>query len=316
MKLSDFAEKLKNIRSALIFSHVRPDGDTVGGATALKAGLTSLGIRAEMICASPIPAKFSDFPHASEYLPCPPEEKFEAHIAVDCSTEQMFGNLSPLFFSVKNTFNLDHHVSNTKYAKHNCVIDNASACENVFALLKLLGVEIFPALAESLLLGVVTDTGGFSHKNVTPETLNTAAELVKAGADISSISYRTIKVQPVERARLFAIATSSLKLCCDGKLAMIFIREEDFKKTGATQDLTEGFIDFPLSVKGVEVAVSVMEAGEHKFKISFRSTGRVNVNEIAGTFGGGGHVLASGCMLFGFFEDVVDKLIFTVGNYL
>ena len=316
MKLSDFAEKIKDIKSALIFSHVRPDGDTIGGATALKAGLEALGIRSHVICASPIPAKFSDFPRVGEYLISPPEEKFEAHIAVDCSTEQMFGDLSPLFFSSKNTFNLDHHISNTGYARYNCVIDSASCCENVFALLKLLGAEMTPALSESLLLGVVTDTGGFSHKNVTPDTLNAAAELVKAGADISSISYRTIKVQPIERARLFAIATSSMKLYHDGKLAMIFIREEDFKKTGATQDLTEGFIDFPLSVRGVEVAVSVMEAGEHKFKISFRSAGKVNVNEIAGTYGGGGHVLASGCMLFGFFEDVVDKLVFTVGNYL
>jgi phosphoesterase RecJ-like protein len=97
---------------------------------------------------------------------------------------------------------------------------------------------------------------------------------------------------------------------------MIFIREADFKATGATQDMTEGFIDYPLSIESTQVAVSVMETGDKRFKISYRSKGKVNVNEVAATFGGGGHVLASGSMLNGYFEDVVDKLVFTVGNYL
>ena len=80
--------------------------------------------------------------------------------------------------------------------------------------------------------------------------------------------------------------------------------------------MTEGFIDFPLSIEGVEVAVSIMEAGDKKFKLSFRSKGKIDVNEIASRFGGGGHILASGCMLNGYYEDVVDKIVFTVGNYL
>ena len=73
--------------------------------------------------------------------------------------------------------------------------------------------------------------------------------------------------------------------------------------------MTEGFIDFPLSIEGVEVAVSIMEAKENSYKISLRSKGKINVNEIASFFGGGGHVLASGCMISGFYEDVKDKLI-------
>ena len=299
----------------LIFSHVRPDGDTLGGAMALKAAFTSLGVRAVTVCASPVPDKYKDFPLAAEFSSTPPQETFDAHLAVDCSTEQMFSTLAGTFFSNKNNYNIDHHVSNTKYAHHNCVINRASCCENVFELIKALGVKLTPEIAECVLLGIVTDTGCFAHKNVTPSTLNAAAELVGAGADLNAINYRMFKAQSVERARLYAKVIAGMKFYHDGKLAMIFIRRADFEQTGATQDMTEGFIDFPLSVEGVEVAVSVMETQNGSFKISFRSKS-VNVNEIAGTFGGGGHVLASGCMLNGFFEDVVDKLVFTVGNYL
>ena len=315
MTIKDFAREIRGISSALIFSHTRPDGDTLGSNMALKLGLESLGIKADMICPAPVPEKYSDYPLAKCFC-LEPQAEYDAHIAVDCSTEQMLAHLSALFFTCKKTFNLDHHVSNTRYAKTNLVIDNAACCENVFELLKALDVKITKEIAECLLLGVVTNTGCFAHKNVTPRTLMAASELVGAGADLNAVNYRMFRAQKIERARLFSKVTSGMKLYHDGKLAMITIRDSDFQATGAPPDMTEGFIDYPLSVLGVEVAVSVMETGDKRFKISYRSKGRVNVNEIASTFGGGGHILASGSMLNGYFEDVVDKLVFTVGNYL
>ena len=316
MTITEFTREISGISSALIFSHARPDGDTIGCAMALKKALESLNIKADMICPAEIPQKYKNFPLAGEFLTQAPNETYDAHIAVDCSTEQMFAHLSALFFSNKKTFNIDHHVSNTRYARSNYVKVTGACCENIYELIKALGVEITPTIAESLLLGVVTDTGCFGHKNVTPETLVIGSELVRAGADLNAINYRMFKAQPIERARLFARVISGLKTYHDGQLAMIFIREADFKATGATQDMTEGFIDYPLSIESTQVAVSVMETGDKRFKISYRSKGKVNVNEVAATFGGGGHVLASGSMLNGYFEDVVDKLVFTVGNYL
>ena len=80
--------------------------------------------------------------------------------------------------------------------------------------------------------------------------------------------------------------------------------------------MTEGFIDFPLTVRTVEVAISLLEVGDKRYKISFRSKGKVNVNEIASLYGGGGHVLASGAMLNGYLEDVIDKLVYNVKQRL
>ena len=91
---------------------------------------------------------------------------------------------------------------------------------------------------------------------------------------------------------------------------------KDLAEFGATQDLTEGFIDYPLSVDGVEVAVSILENKDNSYKISLRSKGKVNVNEVAASFGGGGRILASGCMISGFYEDVKDKIIREIGFQL
>ena len=88
------------------------------------------------------------------------------------------------------------------------------------------------------------------------------------------------------------------------------------EELGADKSLTEGFVDFPLSVDGVEVAVSLLEFKDEQYKTSLRSKGKVNVNAIAGVFGGGGHVLASGCMLFGSIEHVLDELVFAVSQHL
>ena len=80
--------------------------------------------------------------------------------------------------------------------------------------------------------------------------------------------------------------------------------------------MTEGFIDFPLSVEGVEVAVSLLENGNNTYKISYRSKGKVDVNAVASSFGGGGHKMASGSMLSGFYEDVKDKILREISFYL
>lgn len=318
--ITKIAEKLKKIKTALIFSHVRPDGDTLGSASALKHALEKLGISCTLVCASDIPEKFSFLGINQNYTKLPDNARFEAHIAVDCSTEGMIGDMFAAFSSCKNTFNIDHHISNTMYAENNFVRDVAANCENIYELITELFKDtehkIDEQIANELMLGIVTDTGAFAHSNVTEKTLSTASDLKAAGADLHEIIYKLFKEQKLQRARLFAAVMSGLKIYHDGKLAIISARKADFEKAGATTDMTEGFIDFPLSIEGVEVAVSIMEAGDKKFKLSFRSKGKIDVNEIASRFGGGGHILASGCMLNGYYEDVVDKIVFTVGNYL
>lgn len=316
MTMKELACDLGEISSAAIFCHVRPDGDTIGGATALCEAFKRMGVKSTVFCASPVPEKFFFLPDTMKIEFAMPEDRFDVHIAIDCSTELMLGYLQKDFFRCHRTYNIDHHLSNSKYARTNIVLEAGACCETVFRLLRAFGVKLDKQISELLLLGIITDTGCFTQSNVYPYTLGVAGDLVTAGADLHKLAFKMYKEQPRERAALYAAAVSSLKFYHDGKLAIISTREKDFAATGATPDMTEGFIDFPMTITGVEVGVSIMEAGDKKFKISFRSSGNVNVHEVASVFGGGGHELASGCMINGYYEDVVDKLVYTVGQYL
>lgn len=317
MTITEFSKKLFSYDSYLLFCHVRPDGDTLGCAFALKTALEKSGKSADIVCASPIPNKFDIFEESKDVLL--PENVigvYDVHVAVDCATENMVGDSYVLFSKNKNTFNLDHHISNTKYAAYNYVEDTAACCELVCAVISAAGVVIDSKIADGLLLGLSTDTGNFMHDNVTANTLSVASKLVAAGGNLHKIAYKMFKSQPVERAKLFSATMTGMRFFEDGKIAIINITNDKLSEFNATRDMTEGFIDFPLSVDGAEVAVSLLESGQNQYKVSLRSKGKVNVNEVAAAFGGGGHVLASGCMICGFYEDVKEKLIREIGFQL
>ena len=187
---------------------------------------------------------------------------------------------------------------------------------NIAALIEAMGVPFNKSMAEYLLLGLLTDSGNFSHDDVTEETFLTAAKLVKAGADIQFLNYNLFKKQPRARAELYADTMSRIRYFLDDKFAAIVITQAAMKKFGADNGMTEGFVDFPLTVDTVEVCASVMEVKKGQYKISLRSKRYADVNKIAGVYGGGGHVRAAGCMLFGDVEEILDKLVYTVSQYL
>ncbi|MBR2377497.1 MAG: bifunctional oligoribonuclease/PAP phosphatase NrnA [Clostridia bacterium] len=317
MTITEIASKIKGLKSALIFSHVRPDGDTIGSATALRNALISLGINADLVCDSPIPEKFSFIDGVGCYVtPDKITKEYDGYIAVDCSVSSMFGGAYSLFIKNKNTFNIDHHVSNAKYAKYNYVFDNSSNCENVYELLGALNVDITEDIANSLLLGIVTDTGNFAHSNTTAKTLANASDLVSKDANLNYIIYKMFKEQSKARAKLYARVISNATYYLEDRVGVLVINKSDLEEFGAVENMTEGFIDFPMTVIGVEVAISLLEVGDKRYKISLRSKGKVNVNEIASLYGGGGHILASGAMLNGYKEDIIDKLVYNVSQRL
>ena len=316
MTLNDVAVELKKRSKILIFCHNRPDGDTLGSAFALKYALEQLSKVADIVCAQSVPEKYAllDF-IGKTYLPSEVNSVYDCHISVDCASEMMLGDSYGVYKRCPVCLNVDHHVSNERYAKINFVENRASCCEIIFDLVACLGCQNSLQVVNSLLLGIVTDTGNFMHNNVTESTLLVASKLVGLGANLNKISYAMFKNQRVERAKLYAHTIEKTRFFEDGKIAIISIFKSDFEKFSASQDMTEGFIDFPLSIEGVEVAVSIMETKDNAYKISLRSKGKINVNEVASTFGGGGHVLASGCLIHGFYEDVKDKIIRAISIY-
>ena len=314
MELKELALKLKSEKSVALFCHVRPDSDTIGSSFALKYVLQSFGIKADVYCDDALPERFNFILNGDTALR-QLKDGYTAYASIDCADVTRLGILTEDFLSFKNTYNIDHHVSNNRYAKNNYVIDKSANCQNIFDLVTEMGYQMEEKVANFLALGLCTDTGAFRHKNVTAETLLTASKLVEAGADLNKICFYMFTRQTSQRAKLFGITMQKIRYYLDGKFAVATITLKDVETSGANPDETEGFIDFVMGIKGVEVGACLLEMEPDKFKVSLRSRG-ADVSGVAGMFGGGGHILASGCRINAPLEEVIDKLTFAVSRYL
>ena len=313
--LSEIADVIRHLKSAVIFTHMRPDGDTLGSAMALSRALFLLNIPNEVINEGEVPEKFL-FLEGMKDIRRTPTLDAEGYICVDSSDEARLGYAQPVFLAGvkkgKVTVNIDHHVSNMRFCKYNFVRPRASNCENMSELISLLGVGPDKLIASYLMVGMITDSGAFSHSDVNGDSFRAAAAAVDAGADVGKITYEVFKKQSKARAQLYAEIISKLRYDLEDRFVTALVTQEQLRKYNLKQDATEGIVDFGLSVDTVEVSVCMMEVKKGQYKASLRSKGTVNVNEVAGVFGGGGHVLASGCMFFGSFEEAYDKLRYAV----
>ena len=319
MSLEKIANRIQSAKQVLILAHMRPDGDAIGSALALSKALDYLKTPYQVCIETDIPSNLT-FLEGVEKIEKQPKGDYDLLITVDSSDEQRLGALSEEFFLAKrkkiDTINIDHHVSNTRYAKYNYVRTCSANCMNIAKLIEGMGVPFDKMMANYLLLGLLTDSGNFSHDDVEEETLELGAKLVKAGADICRLNYMLFKRQAPQRAALYARTMSGLRYYHGGRFATIVITRKNMEECGADHGMTEGFVDFPLNVDGVEVAASLLEMKKGQYKISLRSKEYADVNKIAGVYGGGGHVRAAGCMLFGELEEVIDKLSYAVYQHL
>lgn len=318
--IEQIAERIKKAKRVAIFTHIRPDGDALGSSFALSFALDFLNIKNDIYDESPMPSNLRFLPNLERVQNTFKTQDYDLYIALDSADMSRLGVFSTAFEKAgkKNlaTINIDHHVSNPLYARYNFVRECSSNCMNVALLIEALGVPFTKEISEYLLAGLLTDSGNFSHDDVTEECFLLASRLVKAGADVRTLNYELFKKQPKARAKLHSEVMGKIRYFHEDRLAVIVITLEAMERCGADNGMTEGFVDFPLNVDSVEVAVSIMEVKKGNYKISLRSKTYVDVNKVAGVYGGGGHIRASGCMLFGDVEEIIDKLSYTVYQYL
>lgn len=311
--LEEVIEQLNSAKCIAIFCHARPDGDALGAGLALCLALENAGKKAYMFCEDIPPEKFSFVTSMNKVLQELPNLDYDVLVSVDCADVTRMGVFSKRYNKFKKTtINIDHHISNDRYAKLNYVVECPACCEIITELFIKAGYEITAEISNLLMIGLVTDTGNFTHQDVTEKTFTIAAHLRAKGADVNLIYYNLFARQTKARALLYGRVMNKIRFAIDEKLALIVITEKDMTELGADKSLTEGFVDFPLTIDGVEVAAAILENKKCQYKVSLRSKGKVNVNAVATTFGGGGHILASGCMLFGELEEVIERLSYAV----
>ena len=308
---------IKKFNRFLISSHINPEGDAIGGQIALASLLRRLGKEVVIVNESPVP-HILQFMKGTENIlkEMPRDFNFQAAIVIDCPDLTRIGKISEYIREDSIIINIDHHISNERCGRYNWSdADTSSTGEMVFELFKAFRLRIGYDEAVAIYVAIMTDTGSFKYTNTTSRTHRITAGVVEAGVVPYEIFSRIYETNSLQDMNLLGESLQTLKLTDDGKVAWIWVTKDMLKRTKASLEGTEGIINFARSIEGTEIAILFRETGtEDRIKVSFRSKGRIDVNKLASFFGGGGHVTASGCTVFGKREEVEKKVLEKAGS--
>lgn len=294
-------EAIRQSRTICIVGHVRPDGDCIGSQLGLALALKADGKDVTCWNEHPVPDKLA-FLDAQKMFELPKHGRtFDCVIATDCASFERLGKASECIRARKVFINIDHHASNTRYADINWVSSREpSSGELIYRLLSAGKWPITRAIADCLFTAVSTDTGSFQYQTTTPATFKVASHLVEKGADLGRISQEVYQSYPLARVQLLRHVYNKFHLTHDKRTGYFWLKKRDFTRTGAQLDDAEGLIDHVRAIEGVVVACLFEEATPDLTRISLRSkSDKVDVNAIAGLFGGGGHRAAAGARIAG-----------------
>ncbi len=282
----------------LICAHHRPDGDSIGSQLALSRLVSLCGGRYRIVNRDPVPRTFQVLSRWTEIEVmdrCPVSDG--NLLCVDTSSIDWLGFDNSAEIEPAVMFNLDHHVTNNGYGRHSLVQpEYSSSCELVYRLFKELELEIDRDTAHCLFLGLMTDTGDFSHRHAGPSAFRAAADLMERGVDHWEFNRSVFQGRPLQWLRLMGTVVSRVEELDNGTILVARLTEDILEQVGVQRKHAHGIINQLTSVKGVEVAVT-FDAFEGQVHVEMRSNGTVDVSAVALELGGGGHHNAAGCTI-------------------
>ena len=294
--LNEVLRQIEQRDRFVLTSHARPDGDAVGSALACGEILRRMGKQSEVVLRDGVPRIYQALPFSDKVVHADQiNGHYDAAIILECDSIQRT-RLSGL----ENRFliSIDHHLSGRPFAHVNWIDPQAVAtAEMIYRLAREAGVNISTEIATCLYTAVLTDTGSFMYAGTNEHTFALARELVLAGADPARCARSIYFGHSTAKLRLLGAALSDLHR--DGSIAWIAVTQAQMKSCNAKEEDCEGLVNYALSIHDVEVAIFFRQTPDHRFRVSLRSKGKVNVAEIAEQFGGGGHQCASGCSVDG-----------------
>ena len=314
--------KIRQGNRFLITGHVSPDGDSLGSSLGLARLLRSMGKGALIWFRDPIASVYSAVPgvdriHHGTELPAGFPERFDAIIAIECPSLERSGLEEELTAPGLPILNIDHHLGNQHYAQVNWVDSAApSAGEMIHRLAKSMNAPLDPETANVLYMTILTDTGGFRFSNATEAAFEASAQLVREGARPEMVSQWVYENRPLAVLRLLTEMLESLELHADGRIASVLLTAEMMKRAGATSADTEGLVDYPRTISGVEGVALLREREDGKTKVSLRSRGEADVEKVARRYGGGGHKNAAGFVLDNGPDAVRDEVVTALSEVL
>jgi len=313
------AIKLKEAYRVLLTCHRNPDGDAIGSELAIAELAEKIGVEAVIVNRDRTPANLMMLPGADQIavadkLPEDFPKKYDLVITVECPQIERSGfeglTQCPIL-------NIDHHPDNPAYGVVNYLDDESPAVgEMVWRLFGEVGVLPSPDAATNMFTALSTDTGDFRYSNATGRAFRAAAEMVDAGAQPPVVANWVHNNRSLASVRLLGESLRTLRIVCDGKLALITADQEAFQRAEAGPEDTEETVNIPRSIAGVQAVVYFKQWEPEVVRISLRARGAVDVRKIAASFGGGGHPNAAGCTINGTLTEVEEKVAAAVAEAL
>ncbi len=292
-----FATAIESLRGqkVAVLGHQRPDGDCIGSIVAVTRVLHSQGIEALGLNRDAVPVTLETFVGDTPLLRADAFEP-QGHLAVTVDSadfKRVGDRLNEYFPEV--ALNIDHHISNQRYALENIVVAEASATAEILAGIFLdLGLPIDAVTAQALYVGIATDTGQFRFPSTTAATFEIARRLCECGANPSQAARALYEQESFAKIQLLQHFLDSLHLEYDGRVCVGLLENGIYATTGATIEDAEGLVDYARSIEGVEIGVFI-EDRDGSIKASLRAKDPFyRVDQIAKQFGGGGHACAAG----------------------
>lgn len=317
--MEQILQHIKNSGRILIASHAEPDGDCLGSLVALGLALSKLDKKTTLFNPSPIPAVYRFLPGVERIVTQINEtEPYDLAIILDCGDIVRIGEDSSVVDQIPIVVNIDHHASNTGFGHLQLIDTDACAtAEIVYRLIKALEIPFDKAIATSIYLGILTDTGSFRFSNTNPAAFAISKNMTDMGVEPYAVAQHVFGTYSLGRIKLLNMALNSIEISENGKLSLMTVSRSMLNATGTSTEDIDGLINYARRIEDVKVAALIHEikngAGKftnmNRYHVSLRSDNSVDVAKIASKFGGGGHTSAAGFQIESTLVALKEKII-------
>lgn len=310
------AEIIKDAKKIAIAGHIRPDGDCVGAALGIYNYIADnyRDVEVHVYLEQPSP-KLSYLANFEKIENEVKDTDFDLFIAVDLGDTERMGVAYDEFVKTENTVNIDHHLTNSYYAKINHVIpETGSSCEVIYDMME--DSQISKNTAEAIYTGIVHDTGVFKYSSTTEHTMVVAGRLLARGLDSQKIIDEGFYEKTYVQNQILGRTLLESMIVLDGLCIVSYLTKKDMDFYGVTPQQMGGIVEQLRLTSGVECAIFMYEVANMEYKVSLRSKNYVNVNEVAEYFGGGGHKRAAGCSMKGTVHDAINNVLLRIDEQI
>lgn len=298
----------KDAKRIGIGGHIRPDGDCVGACLSMQMYLRKCLPQAQVKVFLEKPADiFQELKGFDEIdSKFGEEEAFDVFFVLDCGEDRL-GDALKYFQTAGKRINIDHHVTNKGCGDFNCIRPEVGAvCEVLYDLMD--EEKMDRELAMALYTGIIHDTGIFQYSNTTSATMEKGARLIGYGFDFPRLIQETFYQKTYIQSNIMGRALLESIRFMDGRCIVSCIDRKVMQFYDAEPKDLDGIVNQLRNIKGIDCAIFMYQTDVLEYKVSLRTSEKVDAAEVASFFGGGGHARAAGCTMRGTFHDCVNNL--------